>query len=85
MPETAPVALKTDREPWERQPGESEQAFGAWTQYMLMDPPRSLRRVGQELGKSHQLLDRWSPSASVAVATSKRLVSEIGMDNPYTS
>jgi hypothetical protein len=58
----APIApfSGTDREIWNRLPGESEEAFGAWVLYRDMEPPRSLRRVGEELGKSETLMERWS-------------------------
>ena len=46
--------------PWERQEGESVQAFEAFTLYLEMGGERSLRAVGQKLGKSSTLIERWS-------------------------
>lgn len=45
---------------WERQAKESHQAFQAFSTYRDMPPPRSIRGVGQQLGKSFTLMDRWS-------------------------
>ena len=48
--------------PWRRQSGESRQAYQAFEVYR--DTPirgrRSIRRTGHKLGKSRQLLERWS-------------------------
>lgn len=46
--------------PWERQQGESSQAYEAFNLYCKMGADRSLRRVEQELHKSHALIGRWS-------------------------
>lgn len=46
--------------PWDRQPGESRQAFEAFNCYLMMGEERSLRAVAQQLGKSKTLMDRWS-------------------------
>ncbi len=46
--------------PWERQQGESVQAFEAFDLYCKMGPERSLRKVAQELSKSDTLIKRWS-------------------------
>ena len=53
---------KWDKEskPWERQKGESAQAFEAFDIYLKQGKNRSLRRVAQELGKSNTLITRWS-------------------------
>lgn len=51
---------RTRDEPWERQKGESAQAYEAFVTYRDMGPDRSLRAVGQKLGKSRQLIERWS-------------------------
>lgn len=45
---------------WERQRGESIKAFEAFALYRDMGPKRSIRAVGQELGKSNTLVERWS-------------------------
>lgn len=45
---------------WERQAGESAQAFEAKRKYLEMGVSRSNAKVGQELGKSKDLMDRWS-------------------------
>ena len=47
-------------EPWERQPGESHEAFEAFQTYRDMGPARSLAKVGEKLGKSTALMERWS-------------------------
>ncbi len=48
--------------PWRRQPGESRQAFAAFEVYRdgAIRGVRSIRRTAEELGKSRQLLERWS-------------------------
>ena len=46
--------------PWERQKGESVQAFGAFSIYLEMGAERSLRAVCQECTKSIPLIKRWS-------------------------
>lgn len=51
---------KKTEQPWERQKGESAQAFEAFFLYLEMGASRSLRAVSQELGKSKTLIDRWS-------------------------
>jgi len=45
---------------FEQQPRESGKAFEAFTVYLNMGPERSLAAVGQRLGKSKALLERWS-------------------------
>jgi len=47
-------------QPWERQPAEGNKAFQAFELYRSMGHERSLSKVGRELGKSTQLLSRWS-------------------------
>lgn len=46
--------------PFEQQPKESAKAFAAFTAYLSLGPERSLAAVGQRLGKSVALLERWS-------------------------
>lgn len=45
---------------WERQAGESAQAFEAKRKYLEMGVSRSCAKVGQALGKSKTLMDRWA-------------------------
>lgn len=45
---------------WERQPKESVQAYEAFYKYLQMGAERTLRKVEQELNKSHALIGRWS-------------------------
>lgn len=49
----------TDK-PWERQKGESAQAYEAFVTYRDMGPERSVTRVSQSLNKSRGLIGRWS-------------------------
>lgn len=50
-----------DLNPWDQQPRESAKAYQAFSAYLRMDPgDRSTAAVGQELGKSKGLIDRWS-------------------------
>ena len=46
--------------PYERKPNESAKAFEAFTTYANLGPKRSLAAVGQTLGKSQALIERWS-------------------------
>jgi hypothetical protein len=46
--------------PWERQEGESAEAFAAAEAYFVLGAGRSLAKVGQKWGKSRSLLERWS-------------------------
>lgn len=45
---------------WEKQKGESAQAFEAFKTYRDMGAARSNAKVGRQLGKSKQLMDQWS-------------------------
>jgi hypothetical protein len=54
------TAAVVDVEPFERQRGESGQAFGAFAAYRDLGPTRTVRRVAQELSKSVTLISRWS-------------------------
>ena len=54
MPDT------TSRQPWERQYGESRQAFAAFVTYRDQGASRSQVRVAQEVGKNPGLMARWS-------------------------
>ena len=46
--------------PYERKPNESAKAFEAFTTYANLGPQRSLAAVGEALGKSEGLIERWS-------------------------
>lgn len=49
------------RASWDRQTSESSKAFASFCQYRNAHPlQRSVARVGQQLGKSVTLLERWS-------------------------
>ncbi len=45
-------------DPWERRPG--ERAFAAFAHYRDLGTDRSLRRVGQDLGKSRAAIEKLS-------------------------
>jgi hypothetical protein len=45
---------------YERKPTESAKAFAAFTTYVNQGPTRSLAAVGEALGKSEGLIERWS-------------------------
>ena len=47
-------------QPWDRLEGESAAAFSAFCEYRDMGAERSLVKVGQQLGKSRALMERWS-------------------------
>lgn len=51
---------KKTEQPWERQEGESAQAFEAFALYLEMGAGRSVRTVAQKLYKSDTLIGRWS-------------------------
>ena len=46
--------------PWSQHPGETAVAYQAFTRYRDMGAARSCAKVGQELGKSRTLINRWS-------------------------
>jgi hypothetical protein len=46
--------------PFEQQPRESSRAFAAFNTYLSLGPQRSLVAVGQKLGKSRVVIERWS-------------------------
>lgn len=45
---------------FEQQPRESSKAFAAFQVYLRLGPQRSLAAVGQQLGKSGTVIERWS-------------------------
>lgn len=49
-----------DNNPYERQKGETKKAYEAFTIYRDLGIDRSIRKVAQKLGKSQQLMSRWS-------------------------
>lgn len=49
-----------ERKPWERLPKETTEAFEAFKEYRDMGAERSLAKVGEKLGKSTPLMERWS-------------------------
>lgn len=51
---------KNSENSWERQQGETVQAFKAFTLYCKLGDERSLGKVGKKLGKSATLIERWS-------------------------
>jgi hypothetical protein len=52
--------MSNTSEPWERQPDESPKAFEAFTIYRNLGSSRSMAKVAEQLGKSNQLMSRWS-------------------------
>lgn len=52
--------LAADRDPWERQPGESRQAFRAFSLFLAAEPPRTLPSVARAYAASLPLIKRWS-------------------------
>lgn len=46
-------------EPWERQSGETEKAYQAFSIYRDMTESRSIKAVCDEIGKSYQAVFRW--------------------------
>lgn len=49
-----------DIRPWDRQPGETSKAYEAFVTYRDLGGKRTLREVGEILGKSEQVLSVWS-------------------------
>lgn len=54
------MGRKPKRQPFERQEGETKKAFEAFVEYRNMGLDRSIAKVGEKLGKSVSLLERWS-------------------------
>lgn len=53
---------KQEKQPqaWERQPEETTKAYEAFCAYRDMGSDRTLAKVGEQLGKSDALMERWS-------------------------
>jgi hypothetical protein len=49
---------------WERQPGETSRSYEAFCTYRDLGTARSLANVGEVLGKSKALMERWSAAHS---------------------
>ena len=49
-----------EQQPWERREGETAKAHRALTEYCRLGVDRSLAAVGQRLGRSKALMERWS-------------------------
>jgi hypothetical protein len=49
----------TTDKPWERQADETPKAYAAFCLYRDLGPSRSYAKVGQELGKSKTLMEKW--------------------------
>ena len=47
-------------EPWERQENESAKAYESFSIYRDMGVERSLAKVGQQVGKSKKMMEKWS-------------------------
>lgn len=60
MVEPQPSASSAPPEPWARTPSESSRAYEAADAYFALGPGRSLVKVGEALGKSRALCERWS-------------------------
>jgi hypothetical protein len=54
------MTATTEAELYLRLPGESRQAYASFVAYRDLGEARSLVKVGQKLGKSTSLLERWS-------------------------
>jgi hypothetical protein len=46
--------------PFEKQPNESEKAFGAFAMYLSLGPERSLAAVARKAGKGKRQMEKWS-------------------------
>jgi hypothetical protein len=49
-----------NKQPWEQRDDETARAYEAFALYRSLGPERSCARVGQKLGKSSTIMDRWS-------------------------
>src|SRR5262245_44328821 len=52
--------MLVERQPWERQPGESTPAIEAFRKYLDLGPDRSIRRADQDVDKRQTLLGKRS-------------------------
>jgi len=46
--------------PWARQPGETEHQWLAFQRFLVLEPPRSLRVLAEQLRMSRRTLEKWS-------------------------
>ena len=60
MPSYDPEQAGVDRHTWDRQKHETQKAFAAFVVYRDLGPDRSQEKAAAELGKSRQLLNKWS-------------------------
>lgn len=52
--------MKYKGDPWERQTGETEKAYTAFSIYRDMTDKRTIQAVCDEIGKSYQFVHRWT-------------------------
>lgn len=55
-----PTTTTTRPDPWDRRPGETDEAWKAFTTYRDLGPNRGITAVAKELHKSRTLIGRWS-------------------------
>lgn len=55
-----PIRAPEPENAWDRLPDESDPAYRAFREYLLMGAERSTAKVARGLGKSKTLIDRWS-------------------------
>lgn len=61
VPDAVPDGLAQDRDPWERQPGESGPAYAAFIVYRDLGPlQRSIKKASETIGKARNNCSRWA-------------------------